>query len=86
MSLRERLKIKKTKEEELGSTLIRVKRESRYAYEDLKEGIKELKEELREDEVDSAPKADAKLWLKMVKTINRMSRMIDTQSDSETEV
>ena len=88
LQLRERLKIKKRKQEELESTLVRVKRESRYAYEDLKDCMKSLKDEVKSDVVDAVDKHfDVQLVEKVVKVMKKMSRhMSDGQSDSEYEM
>ena len=83
LSLRERLRVKRMKEQELESTLIRINRESRLAYEDLKDCISNLKTELGDDEVDSRQKIEERKWKKLFKKINRMSLMSDPQSDSD---
>ena len=83
VSLRERLRFKKSKEQELESTLIRISRESRYAYEDLKDCISELKKEVGSDETDSDQKVESRKWQKLFKKINRISLISDVQSDSD---
>ena len=83
VSLRERLRFKKSKEQELESTLIRINRESRYAYEDLKDCITELKQEIGSDETDSDQKVESRKWQKLFKKINRISVISDAHFDSD---
>ena len=57
-SLRERLAFKRSKRKQLDADLNVIKRESRVAFEDLKDYIKNLKTNLKAaDEVDAGPKS-----------------------------